>query len=386
MDIENLKNIIVSETYKYPVLCEILGEVKKTGKAKQLQLKDWNRYFKIEKSEKATFIITEIYDTPKEKVDNRGKSEGSRGNNTGEYSPYIIPILKNYFNWAYEQNLSRTFYTTNNQLAKKCGLITDNYLCARDNKPIFINIMKKEGLINDVTVYHVFNKSKDSYKGIIKYNLDKLVKDGNITYEYNWIIEFYNEEGKKEVRLVDEDELKIIEQIQEELLGQLGLESISNIYYDEKTMKEFYFQFDLLVKERIENCIGVFKGYEITIYEKYEEIDTREMNIKVNKIFKSKVYEHLKKSADKVREELGGYWGLPNPQWKSGDKARLDENYLNDCKLVISSLLNLYGNNIQWRINELKIKYREWQLQNERDAKELIDMGLYSEDELKSLG
>ncbi|WP_315114517.1 hypothetical protein [uncultured Clostridium sp.] len=381
-------NLEIGKEYKYKELCELLQvEEKGRGKSRELQFEDWKRYFDFYKPNPKgqKFIVKEVYSEPKEKVDGRGKSEGSRGNNTGEYSPYIIPILKNYFNWAYGQNSNGIFYTTNNNLAKKCGLITDNYLCARDNKSIFINLMKKEGLINNAAVYHVFNKSKDNYKGIIKYNLDKLVKEGNIEYEYNWLIQFWNDKDKKEARLVDEDELKIIEQIQAELKEKMGLEDISNIYYSEKTMKGFYFEFDKLIKERIKDCARIFKGYQITIHKKYEEIDTKQMNIKVNKIFRNKIYKNLKKSADKVKEELGDYWGLPNPQWKSGDKARLDSSYLNDCELIIDNLLKLNWEKIERKINEIKKEYREQQLQNQMDAKELIEMGLYSEGELESL-
>lgn len=57
MKIENLK---VGETYKnYKVLCEVLDEPIKTGKAKQLQLKKWEEYFTWTNVGNK-FIITDI--------------------------------------------------------------------------------------------------------------------------------------------------------------------------------------------------------------------------------------------------------------------------------------------------------------------------------------
>lgn len=51
----------------YKELCAILNEEAKTGKAKQLQLKNWKRYFDWEKDGQK-FIIVDIYDTPLPKI------------------------------------------------------------------------------------------------------------------------------------------------------------------------------------------------------------------------------------------------------------------------------------------------------------------------------
>ena len=63
----------------YKVLCELLEQETKTGKSRQLQMKEFSRYFEWKKSGQK-FIITDIYETPLEKVDNR-----KYGNNSGHY-------------------------------------------------------------------------------------------------------------------------------------------------------------------------------------------------------------------------------------------------------------------------------------------------------------
>ena len=78
MNIDKLKQMLKpGMKYKYPQLCEAYGTEKKTGKAKQLQLKEFERYAKLEK-DGVWFTVTEIYENPLEKVDGRGKSEATK--------------------------------------------------------------------------------------------------------------------------------------------------------------------------------------------------------------------------------------------------------------------------------------------------------------------
>ena len=54
----------------YRALCKLLGEDEKNGYSKRAQIKTWEQYFSFER-EKNAFIITEIYDVPKIKSDDR---------------------------------------------------------------------------------------------------------------------------------------------------------------------------------------------------------------------------------------------------------------------------------------------------------------------------
>ena len=86
------ENLSVGQSIKnYKKLCILLDEEPKTGKSRQLQLRDWERYFRYSKVGNK-FVIKEIYLEPKEKIDNRkgnsGTSEGSRNNND-IYGQYI---------------------------------------------------------------------------------------------------------------------------------------------------------------------------------------------------------------------------------------------------------------------------------------------------------
>jgi hypothetical protein len=80
LKISNLSIGMVVKNYK--ILCHLLNQEAKTGKAKQYQLKNFERYFAWEKAGQK-FIIMDIYDTPLEKIDLR-----KLGNNTGHYKTY----------------------------------------------------------------------------------------------------------------------------------------------------------------------------------------------------------------------------------------------------------------------------------------------------------
>lgn len=72
MDTNKINELYIGQEFaNYGKLCEFLGEkYKKGGKSKVCQLNDFKRFFSFEKSGNK-FIITEIYDTPKKKIDNR---------------------------------------------------------------------------------------------------------------------------------------------------------------------------------------------------------------------------------------------------------------------------------------------------------------------------
>lgn len=66
----------VGKMYKYKALCEAFGLEPKTGNAKKAHFKIFEQYLSYEK-QGTWFLINEIYDVPKDKKDNRGKSETS---------------------------------------------------------------------------------------------------------------------------------------------------------------------------------------------------------------------------------------------------------------------------------------------------------------------
>ena len=91
LDTNTLKT---NDTFKnYKELCAYLGEEPKKANSKVAQIKEWERYFSFRK-EGQKIIITEVFDTPQEKIDNRG------GNNNKNVKP-MMDYLMSEFNTEY---------------------------------------------------------------------------------------------------------------------------------------------------------------------------------------------------------------------------------------------------------------------------------------------
>lgn len=78
----NISSLELKEYKNKKELCEILGiKLAKGGRNIKLQNEEFLRYFTWEKTTGHKLRVTKIYSTPLPKIDGRGKSEGSRGNN-----------------------------------------------------------------------------------------------------------------------------------------------------------------------------------------------------------------------------------------------------------------------------------------------------------------
>ena len=108
MKIENLTEGMVLKNYKH--LCEVLGiKYTKSADSKKAQLKEFERFVKYKKDGNK-FIIEEIFKTPKEKIDNRGKSQGSRGNNFKSIPGFNVEFKEYKSKGIYKIHLGNTIY------------------------------------------------------------------------------------------------------------------------------------------------------------------------------------------------------------------------------------------------------------------------------------
>ena len=73
----------------YKDLCNCLGEPVKDGNSRKSQIKEWERYFSFNK-EGRKFIITEVFDAPKDKVDNRVNNYSRNTTNVKPMMNYLM--------------------------------------------------------------------------------------------------------------------------------------------------------------------------------------------------------------------------------------------------------------------------------------------------------
>ena len=90
-----MKTLYTSKLYtnqifkNYKELCAFFDEKPTTGCSKQAQFKEWERYFSYRK-EGNKFIITEVFDTAKDKVDNRANNYSRNNKNVKPMMDYLM--------------------------------------------------------------------------------------------------------------------------------------------------------------------------------------------------------------------------------------------------------------------------------------------------------
>lgn len=130
----NIDNLEIGKAYKnYKQLCEVLGELTRTGKSKRLQLADWERHFKYSKSGH-NFIINEICETPTEKTDLR-----INGNNKVKY---IDKIEKLVLDLLVQDGNEGQVFLSKNKLLSTLKMVNDNYSYGK-SKPFKLSKLTK---------------------------------------------------------------------------------------------------------------------------------------------------------------------------------------------------------------------------------------------------
>jgi len=379
------------KSYKYKELTTILEEQIKNGKSKQLQLKDWERYFIYKKGEKATFEIIEIYTEPLPKIDNRvnnGQSEASHGNNTeGIYGKYIDKILIDYFQTLREKYV---IYVTNSVLAEVAGIINYNYRVANNKKNKFKQfIINKESKISNTAMYNVFNKTNEIKRKPIIASLERLQKQNLINYQLNYMIYFENSSRSANIT-----ESEIILQCEIEALEHMKITDKKKMMTNDKLKNEFYEIVNKLSSQEIECCDGIYQGFKIWIKQSIEDVEKidniEELKNELNEQIIRKVKDKMK-----IEKDIIPMWGIPNPNQPKWKKEILDCNYLAYTDIVIHYLLDIKSIRIVEAIESQIITYntgesKDWDTftkeeQNKmlNDATNVIDEEM--EDILKDL-
>ncbi len=296
----------------YKIMCELLDEEVKDGnRNRKFQMEKWKRYFDFKK-EGHKFIILEIYDEPLEKIDKR-----AQGNNS-EYIQHIELLLLNYLS---QQKGFKATSTVKN-LFSMLSMINQNYI-DKDYKKI-----KENSIITDYDINHFYQRSYQKLKEILFSSLRNLKNRRLIDYTKNTMINIREiVDGKliqNNTRLATDDEKNFIRDAQRDVLKEMGLESITQVYL--KFKPEKYFN---RVNELLWERYGIHYSYieiEILFTHKYivEALEQAEI-IAQKKKLNDKVINYMNKQAknnyEKNQQEyeenyeklLDGIIGKPSP-------------------------------------------------------------------------
>lgn len=232
MNLENICKGLIIKNYKE--LCKLLGEEEKGGKSKQLQLDNWKRYFDFDRDGQK-IIITDVFLEEKEKIDNRGKSDGSRRNNS-VYIKFIETLLLYMLS-----KLDDDLVCTKNYLLLSLGMVDSNYT----NKD-YREYLTENNKFNNREIHEFDMRAYNILDRILFSALNSLQNRFLITWEQelHYIIDI---DGKDEDILADHIDKKNYMDAKFEIARKLGEEegnidkydNLSDIFFYNKT-KKFY--------------------------------------------------------------------------------------------------------------------------------------------------
>lgn len=349
MQIENLIEGMVLKNYRQ--LCEVLGEKIKGGKSKTLQLKELERFIKYRK-EGNKFVIEEVFETPKEKIDNRGKSEGSRGNNTVYFDKILDAFLCMVVQMAEESNGEDiVLIKSTGELMRDMAIRNKNYEIAKYTPYYYsqqtntdVNNVKKIVQEKDSYDYSAFNSVYNAldksdlctvintiYVEVYKPLLDehgniKRDKDGKVIYSCNTE---YREATKREFIEIND--------IKRNVMMDMGYDSMWYIVNNEKLSKEFYRKVDNLTFAKL----GIIKNYPkrefhfkkstlIKYLQKFKGLTYEDIIDIGNEIYSKRIASNITKKSDDIKN---GTRTL-----KGDNGVMLKENFISDIDIVIPNI------------------------------------------------
>lgn len=345
MNIENLKIGYIYKNYKS--LCDILDEPIKAGKSKQLQLKDWERYFNCTKNGNK-FIITEIYDIPKEKKDNR---------NGGNNSSIISDIIHDYIVSSLELSSYCAIVGSKSGIIRQIGLVDSEFSnCYYNFDETFSHIVDGQSVqytsIEKEFYFDYCDKVMNSYKNRLNRVLDNFGDAINIAKYYQTSTlkqskygnEFYTTED-----IEDEETIDKINKIKGNLEFTYGV--IENkdkwkIFSSRNRSKQFYDDFvgqvrTVLNDENIANCYEILsitrnenseKEFEYKCDENYSE----KLNKAQNKFANDKI-----ESTFKVTKSIYDTCYMEYIKVPKYNREEISDDMINDCLDMVNKWIGM---------------------------------------------
>ena len=214
LDTNTLK---INDTFKnYKELCAYLGEEPKKANSKVAQLKEWERYFSFRK-EGQKIIITEVFDTPKDKVDNRG------GNNNKNVKPFMDYLMSEF---NADEYLNQ-YFTISNWSTLILHLLSKDVcdMTYRDDDTVF-EYCGQHNILDPKLFREYVGTVKFVTKNLITTAFRGLQKQGHLKYTEGYKFRY---QGEKYDKMIATDELNdYIDQMEHEICETLNNEFFCN--------------------------------------------------------------------------------------------------------------------------------------------------------------
>lgn len=332
-----LKNISEGQVIKnYKGLCSELEVKPKTGKSKQLQLEDFQRYFKYSKKGHS-FIIEKIYDKPMQKEDHKNNVFG-----------HLMQLLILDYLISTKR---RTVIITRQRLLIYIHMINPNYTYCSIRVPALSKYTK----IDEKIIYDFLNSSGGSFKSSFETALSNLRKKSLIMYEKVMSVCLKNGVHRQ----ATEDEKEEILQIETELVDEMGFSDISKVRISSK-----WHPFKENMKQRLKDTDFNFyySSYKITVNRKYiEDKYNSLLKFTLDELKRCELKDELNET---VMDRL--IYNAKNRKQNSFTSGKMSryrskDSYINDNEKLINLLIN---SDAEWIGHEID-EFAKWQIEED---------------------
>ena len=371
MNLENLE----LKTYKnYKELCGILEEPIKGGKSKQLQMKDFERYFEFHK-EGNKIVIDNIFSEEKEKIDMRKSdyiSETDKrhnGNNTfyGEDIEKLLLLMM--ASTTFEDELIFPMSI----ILNKISMVNSNYSFGRRNQERLSELLKiDEKYVNEFydTTHSNLRSTLESAlnrldkKALLRWKTVRMVCKKVAVVKYNELDEIEIDMDTDRVQYSIQEEYDIATKEQDliiidaenKILEEMKLNNLNEVIRYGK-INEFYKKVYNIVKKKA-NIKYYFNGYCLIFnrnnivkeLEKHGE-DLEEIRVKLNQKVKEKTLDNAVKRQEKTTKETIAK-GYGKKRKTDKQNLRLSDTYLDNIQLLIDTVIDIKAKSIRKQLKE----------------------------------
>ena len=212
--------LYVNQIFKnYKELCAFFDEKPTTGCSKQAQFKEWERYFSYRK-EGNKFVITEVFDTPKEKVDNRANNYSRNNKNVKPFMDYLMSEFN-------ADEYLNQYFTISNWSTLILHLLSKDVcdMTYRDDDTVF-EYCGQHNILDPKLFREYVGTVKFVTKNLITTAFRGLQKQGHLKYTEGYKFRY---QGEKYDKMIATDELNgYIDQMEHEICETLNNEFFCN--------------------------------------------------------------------------------------------------------------------------------------------------------------
>lgn len=363
-------NLELKKYKNYKELCQTMDWEVKGGNTKKAQLKDLERYCKYHK-EGNSFVIDEIYDTPKPKEDNRNK-----------YGDYLEKLIIHEISKRPLNKDKRTITLARNVFYLQLHLINMNYNYCRNNINKFSRYIK----VPISCVFDFFNNTGGKLRDNVERTLNKLQNRCLIKWEYRICVKLKS----GTTRLATDTEINTILEAERKALKKINEESKKDIFNKGKWNE---YQDEISKELKDTKILYSFKVFHINTTKDFremllEEVDLEECQSEINATMYLSTLETAKKKHYKTQEKWklhslkkGTYFGKPKFQ---SEQAQLRPQYIEDTKKIAQKIIEFdtYKIDLSEVINE---KYTLMEALYDASNDNGDDWGIFLEDTLEKM-